>query len=285
MHRLSDKVKATVRPACVGDVGRRAASPPAAARGPTDSLRGRGSRPSGSSPRRASRGLQLVAGAGAGVHRPLGVGRDQDQAAAGRRAAGQRRGFEPHPEREHVVGEDVAQLVVGDLADEAGAAAQARRPRPCCWPPSRRWSRAPGPSPRRARRPRRCRAAASSPWPARARSRNASSQVAMTSTIASPIATMSSLGEVTAAAPSRARRGRVNDRKALQPPPQPLRLLPMTSEVQAAARGAAATAPPSARPCSPSPSSTAAWSASPACSATSRWRLGRWRSRPASSPS
>ena len=33
-------------------------------------------------------GVELVGGAAEGVHRPLGVGRDQDQAAAGRRAAG-----------------------------------------------------------------------------------------------------------------------------------------------------------------------------------------------------
>ena len=49
-------------------------------------------------PRRAL-GRELVARPGAGVHRPLGVGRDEDQAAAGRRPAGQRRRVELDSER------------------------------------------------------------------------------------------------------------------------------------------------------------------------------------------
>ena len=71
---------------------------------------------------------QLVAGARAGVHRPLRVGRDQDQAAPGRRAFLERRRFEPHAERVHVVRENLAELVVGDLADEAGIEPSAATP-------------------------------------------------------------------------------------------------------------------------------------------------------------
>ena len=43
-------------------------------------------------------------------------------------AAGLGRGQELDAERADVVGEDLAELVVGDLADEAGAAAQRRDP-------------------------------------------------------------------------------------------------------------------------------------------------------------
>ena len=59
-----------------------------------------------------------MARAGAGVHRPLRVGRHEDQAAPGRRRRRDRRRFEPHAEREHVMREDGAELVVSDLADE-----------------------------------------------------------------------------------------------------------------------------------------------------------------------
>ena len=74
-------------------------------------------------------GVELVRGAAEGVHRPLRVGSDQDQAAAGRLAAALGRGQELDAERADVVAEDLAELVVGDLADEAGAPAQRRDPR------------------------------------------------------------------------------------------------------------------------------------------------------------
>ena len=60
-------------------------------------------------------------GAGRGVHGPLAIGRDQDQAAPGRRPVDQRRRFEAHAKRAHVVGEDGAELVLGDLPDERDA--------------------------------------------------------------------------------------------------------------------------------------------------------------------
>ena len=71
-------------------------------------------------------GAELVGGAAEGVHRPLGVGRDQDQAAPGRRPAAFRRSDELDSERSHVVDEDLAQLIVRDLADEAGPPAERR---------------------------------------------------------------------------------------------------------------------------------------------------------------
>jgi hypothetical protein len=64
-------------------------------------------------------GRQLVCGAAKGVHRPLRVGRHQDEAAAGRQAVGLGRSLERDPERADVVGEDVSELVGCDLADEA----------------------------------------------------------------------------------------------------------------------------------------------------------------------
>ena len=57
------------------------------------------------------------AGPEIGVHRPLPVGRDQDQASRGGCAAGQPRRGEMHPLRAHVVREHLAKLVVRDLAE------------------------------------------------------------------------------------------------------------------------------------------------------------------------
>ena len=72
-------------------------------------------------------GRQLVARAGQVfiVRWASGVTRIRQRPVGG--AAGQRRRFEAHAERRHVVRENLAELVVGDLADEAGAAARARR--------------------------------------------------------------------------------------------------------------------------------------------------------------
>ena len=62
-----------------------------------------------------------------GVHGPLRVGRDQDQAARGGADAGLRRRVELDPEAADVVREDLPELVVGELADEARREARARR--------------------------------------------------------------------------------------------------------------------------------------------------------------
>ena len=51
---------------------------------------------------------KLMAGAGAGVHRPLCVRSDDDQATAGGRTLLQRRSLEPDSERCHVMRENVA---------------------------------------------------------------------------------------------------------------------------------------------------------------------------------
>ena len=56
-----------------------------------------------------------------GVHRPLGIGGDEDQAARGGADVAARGDEEVDPLRFDVMLVDLAQLVVGDLADEAGA--------------------------------------------------------------------------------------------------------------------------------------------------------------------
>ena len=63
-----------------------------------------------------------------GVHRPLAIGSDEDQAARGWRLAFTRGGGEIDPAGADVVAEDLAQLVAGDLADERAACAQRRHP-------------------------------------------------------------------------------------------------------------------------------------------------------------
>ncbi|MNN33870.1 hypothetical protein D3C81_1476450 [compost metagenome] len=73
-------------------------------------------------------GRQLVGGAEEGAHGALGVGRDVDQAAAGAeagaRAVFQNRGVEMHARGADVVAEDLAQGVLGHLADIGRAAAE-----------------------------------------------------------------------------------------------------------------------------------------------------------------
>src|SRR3546814_6845526 len=64
------------------------------------------------------RPVEQVAGAQKGVHRPLSVGGDEDQAARGRRPAAERRRVVGDAERAQIVGENRAELVVGDLPDK-----------------------------------------------------------------------------------------------------------------------------------------------------------------------
>src|SRR5690606_18537968 len=72
-------------------------------------------------------GRQLVGGAEEGAHGALAVGGDVDHAHAGG-AVGQRPGGEMDADGVDVVGEDPAQLVVGDLADIGRASAEAADP-------------------------------------------------------------------------------------------------------------------------------------------------------------
>ncbi len=106
-------------------------------------------------------------GAEEGVHRALPVGRDEDQAAPGRRIAGARRGVVVDPAGVDIVREDFAELVLGDLADERAFRAERRRARRACSPPNRPKSRPPSPSPHRVRSPARCRSAPCRRAPAR----------------------------------------------------------------------------------------------------------------------
>ena len=61
-----------------------------------------------------------------GVHRPLAIGRDEDEAARGRGLAFAGRRVEIDPHRADVVAEDVAQLVLRHLPDECALRAQRR---------------------------------------------------------------------------------------------------------------------------------------------------------------
>ena len=63
-----------------------------------------------------------------GVHRPLAIGCDQDQAACRGRRPRQRRHIERDAGCAHVMREDLAQLIVGDLSDERAFVAE------CCEP-------------------------------------------------------------------------------------------------------------------------------------------------------
>ena len=67
---------------------------------------------------------QELRGTEEGVHRPLRIGRHQDQAARGRDVASGGGRVETDAERAHVMREHVAQLVVIDLTDEAAAFAE-----------------------------------------------------------------------------------------------------------------------------------------------------------------
>ncbi len=67
-----------------------------------------------------SSGPSCDGGAEEGLHGALGVRRDEDEAAGGGEAFGERRGVVGDAEGADVVGEDVAELVVGDLADVGG---------------------------------------------------------------------------------------------------------------------------------------------------------------------
>ena len=69
---------------------------------------------------------QELARAEEGVHRPLAIGRHEDQAAPGRRLVAERRRVEIDACGAHVVGEDFAQLVVAHLADEGALQAEQR---------------------------------------------------------------------------------------------------------------------------------------------------------------
>ncbi len=63
-----------------------------------------------------SAGSEARRGAEERAHRPLRVGRDQDEAASGGRAGGGRRRVEADAGRAQVVGEDLAELVIPHLA-------------------------------------------------------------------------------------------------------------------------------------------------------------------------
>ena len=67
---------------------------------------------------------ELGAGAEIGTHRALRVGRDDDQATSGGEAVGRGGAAEGDAERDDIVPEDGAELVVLGLADEGAAAAQ-----------------------------------------------------------------------------------------------------------------------------------------------------------------
>ena len=127
MQAMSDSVKATFRPAScairIASLHRRART----GRAPEIGLQIEDRRVADLL-RIEHVGAELVRGAAIGVHRPLRVGRDQDQAAPGRLAAAFRRGQELDAERPDVVDEDLAELVVGDLADEAGRPPSAATP-------------------------------------------------------------------------------------------------------------------------------------------------------------
>ncbi len=64
-----------------------------------------------------------------GVHRALAVGGDEDQATRGRCAFLERRRLIGDAERAQIVREDMAELVVGNLADEGAALAEHRHAR------------------------------------------------------------------------------------------------------------------------------------------------------------
>ena len=72
-------------------------------------------------------GMQQRRHAEVGVHRALGVGRDDDDAAAGGHRLVGRPSARPEGDADgaQVVSEHVAEVVVGDLADVGGAAAEA----------------------------------------------------------------------------------------------------------------------------------------------------------------
>ena len=64
-----------------------------------------------------------------GVHRPLAIGRHEDQHTACGRLAFARRSVEIDAGGAHVMAEDLAELVVGDLADEGALQAERGQPR------------------------------------------------------------------------------------------------------------------------------------------------------------
>jgi hypothetical protein len=70
-------------------------------------------------------GREQAGDAEVGVHRALGVRRDDDDAPTRRRGGVRRSGPEGHADGVEIVPEDGAQLVVGDLAEVRGAAAEA----------------------------------------------------------------------------------------------------------------------------------------------------------------
>ena len=72
-------------------------------------------------------GMQILRGAEIGVHGALAVRRHQHVAAPGRGAGGRRRRVKRDAGGADIVGEGAAELVVFDLADEGGAAAERRQ--------------------------------------------------------------------------------------------------------------------------------------------------------------
>ena len=141
---------------------------------------------------------QILGGAEEGVHRPLRVGRDQDQAARGRHVAVAGRGGELDADRRGCRG-----------AKTSPSWSSATWPMKPARPPSMAMpatvfaadppliSRAGPISLVEPRRPPRRRSAASSPWRGPRRSMKSSSAVAITSTMALPMARTSRRGLVT----------------------------------------------------------------------------------------
>ena len=142
------------------------------------------------------RRAEAGAGAEIGVHGALRVGRHQDQAARGRRAAG--RAAASRTTRRSTSGR-------GRTRRRAGRRAPCRYRRPCrrtrrrppwCCRTSRPTPRCPAPSRRRASRRAPRRSASCCPWSARAWPRKASSARVMTSTMALPIPSTSKAADV-----------------------------------------------------------------------------------------
>ena len=61
-----------------------------------------------------------------GVHRPLGIGSDDDDAAARRHSIQFATRTEMHSHCQHVVAEDVSEIIVSDLANVGGAPSETR---------------------------------------------------------------------------------------------------------------------------------------------------------------
>ena len=128
-----------------------------------------------------------------GVHGALGVGGDDDEAAAGGRPVGGRRAVEGHAGGPEVVGEHGAELVVADPPDVGGPAPEAGDAGDGVGGRAARHLDAGGPSPRRAPRPARCRSGSWTPCTRPWASMKASSSWLRTSTRALPMPTTSTV--------------------------------------------------------------------------------------------